>query len=215
MDATTRDTILDAAERLFARQGYAATSIKAIGTEAGVNPALLYYYFTDKDALYRETLRRAIGAMIESASARLGDSADPAGQIRAFVVSQAGYLATHPNLSRLMMRELVDHEAAHAVEQITALSTTVFARLCELIRLGQQHGRFRPELDPAFAAVSTVAVVVHFFTARPAVARLLGYGADGIPADVIEAYGRHAADYALAALLVPAPHPVAPRARRR
>ena len=55
---STRDSILDAAEALFARQGFDATTIKDIGTAAGVNAALLYYYFTDKATLYEAVLRR-------------------------------------------------------------------------------------------------------------------------------------------------------------
>jgi len=47
----TRDLILDAAEQLFAAQGFTATTIKQIGRAAGVNSALLYYYFADKDRL--------------------------------------------------------------------------------------------------------------------------------------------------------------------
>lgn len=53
----SRDQILDAAEWLFAEQGYARTTIKQIGRAAGVNSALLYYYFTDKEELYQEALR--------------------------------------------------------------------------------------------------------------------------------------------------------------
>ena len=44
-ESTTEGAILDAAVSLFARQGYARTTIKQIAGEAGVNSALLYYYF--------------------------------------------------------------------------------------------------------------------------------------------------------------------------
>ena len=60
----SRDQILDAAERLFAAQGFARTTIKDIGREAGVNSALLYYYFADKDQLYREVLRRFVSRLV-------------------------------------------------------------------------------------------------------------------------------------------------------
>jgi AcrR family transcriptional regulator len=53
MPPDTRHLILDAAERLFAAQGFPRTTIKQIGQAAGVNSALLYYYFGDKDRLYR------------------------------------------------------------------------------------------------------------------------------------------------------------------
>ena len=44
----TRQKILDAAERLFADQGFDATSVESIAAAAGVNKALIYYYFKDK-----------------------------------------------------------------------------------------------------------------------------------------------------------------------
>src|ERR1051326_5113762 len=61
---TAREQILDAAERLFARKGFDPTTIKEIGAAAKVNPALLYYYFRDKEELYRAVLQRVAGALV-------------------------------------------------------------------------------------------------------------------------------------------------------
>jgi len=47
----TRERILDAAERLFARRGVAATSMRALTQAAGVNLAAVHYHFGSKDAL--------------------------------------------------------------------------------------------------------------------------------------------------------------------
>jgi AcrR family transcriptional regulator len=49
----TRDTILDAAEELFARSGYAAASVREIAAKAGVNQALVHHYFASKDGLFK------------------------------------------------------------------------------------------------------------------------------------------------------------------
>ena len=54
----TRDTILDAAEQLFARLGYATTSFRDIAVEANVNPALISYYFGSKRVLYEAVYKR-------------------------------------------------------------------------------------------------------------------------------------------------------------
>ncbi len=59
---TTRDRLLDAAERLFAAHGYTGVSLRRITVEAGVNVAAIHYHFGAKDRLLTAVfLRRAIG----------------------------------------------------------------------------------------------------------------------------------------------------------
>lgn len=52
----TRQQILDAARELFAQRGYAGTSMRAIGSAAGVDPALVHHYFGTKEELFRAVL---------------------------------------------------------------------------------------------------------------------------------------------------------------
>jgi AcrR family transcriptional regulator len=213
-DPTARDHILDAAERLFAARGFPRTTIKQIGHEAGVNSALMYYYFGDKERLYREVLHRLVGSLIQGAGRGLDAGGSPERRLRAFLQAQAETLAANPRFARLLVRELADSDAAYAVEQIQLLAGSIFRRLCDLIREGQTSGAFRQDLDPRFAAISTLAQVAYFFMARPAVRILLGFGAEGPPATVVRAFSRHAADYALAALAPQgARRPARPRAR--
>lgn len=54
----TRELLLAAAERLFAERGFAATSVRMIAAEAGVNWSLVGYYFRGKDGLLAEVYRR-------------------------------------------------------------------------------------------------------------------------------------------------------------
>ena len=59
----TKERILDTAERLFAQQGYAATSLRGIIAEAGVNLAAVHYHFHSKEALLEALiLRRSVPA---------------------------------------------------------------------------------------------------------------------------------------------------------
>jgi TetR/AcrR family transcriptional regulator len=207
----SRTAILDAGQRLFAVQGFPATTIKQIGTEAGVNSALLYYYFKDKETLYREVLRRIVGSFVASGLRAFDSASSPPEAIRALVMAQTEFLTAHPDFPRIMSRELVDHGATHASEHITEIAANLFRRLCETIREGQRSGVFRRDLDPQFAAISTVAQVVYFHIARPAVGILLGHGTRGVPAAVSRDFGAHAADFAIAALSAPP----APRAASR
>lgn len=55
-DSGTRAAILEAAQDLFAERGYDGASIRAIATDAGVDPALIRHFFTDKDTLFSASI---------------------------------------------------------------------------------------------------------------------------------------------------------------
>ena len=199
-----QDAILDAAERLFAARGFARATIKEIGHEAGVNSALLYYYFGDKEGLYRAVLHRLVEGLVARTGGSLDRAGSPDARLRRLLEAQAEVLLAHPHFPKLFLRELADHDAARAVEPFQLLAGTTFRRLCDLIRKGQRAGVFRAELDPRFAAISTVAQVAYFFMARPLIGILLDRGTHGPTPNQARAFARHAADFALAALTQPA-----------
>jgi len=198
--ADSRTGILDAAEQLFARHGFRSTTIKAIAGEAGVNTALLYYYFPDKQGLYHAVLERAFGGLIGEGENRLAGQQDPEQAVRAFVALQASYFGRHPNRPHLFVRELLDHGAEHAAGQLTRLAATLFRRLCGIIEQGQAAGQFRPDLDPRRAAISVVSQVAWFQVARPAIGILVGTGPVGPSPVWADEFASHAADFAVSAL---------------
>jgi AcrR family transcriptional regulator len=65
MSASTQTQILDAAEKLFARQGFEATSLRAIIADAGVNLAAIHYHFRSKEGLVRAVLQRRLAPINE------------------------------------------------------------------------------------------------------------------------------------------------------
>jgi len=62
----TRSALLNAAERLMLEAGYAAVSARRVAAEAGVNVALVYYYFANMDALFIALFRRGADRSLES-----------------------------------------------------------------------------------------------------------------------------------------------------
>jgi TetR/AcrR family transcriptional regulator len=210
-DATS--AILDAAETLFARQGFAATTIKAIGKEAGVNPALLYYYFPDKERLYHAVLERRLGTATRDVGSVLSADHSPLETLTLLLRSYARRMHESPSIPRLLVRELADHQAAHALPIIREIAAGLFRRICEIIQAGQAQGLIRPDLEPRFTAISLVSQMAWFFVAQPAVSRMLGY--EGIvPPEVVERYVDHAVRFSLAALTPPVVSP-APTSRTR
>jgi AcrR family transcriptional regulator len=81
---TTKDRILNAAERLFARDGFEATSLRAITAEAGVNLAAVNYHFQSKEALVQAVIGRRMGpvnaqrlSLLDAHEAEAGDAPVP------------------------------------------------------------------------------------------------------------------------------------------
>ncbi|MGQ0702568.1 MAG: TetR/AcrR family transcriptional regulator [Gemmatimonadales bacterium] len=198
--ARARYQILDAAEALFARKGLGPTTIKEIGADARQNPALLYYYFGSKAALYRDVLHRLVSAMVARGGAALDRSASPSDAIRALTRAQVEFLLSHPNAPKLLVREMIDHDARRAETLLLEVAAKLFDRLCRLIRLGQREGQFRSDIEPRFAAISTVSQAVYFAVARPAIGLFFGQGTRGVSARTARAFAKHAGEFAVAAL---------------
>ena len=108
-DAASREVILAAATELFAAQGYSGVTIKEIATKAKVNSALLYYYFEDKEGLYRTVLNELVGSLSRGIGGSLaGSPPTPEEGVRRFVAAQAERFAANKAFSRLVLRELFD-----------------------------------------------------------------------------------------------------------
>jgi AcrR family transcriptional regulator len=85
---STKDRILDVAERLFARDGIEGTSLRNITAEAGVNLAAVNYHFQSKDALTWAVIARRMGpvnerrlALLDECEAAAGDGPLPLDQV--------------------------------------------------------------------------------------------------------------------------------------
>ena len=68
-----RSAIVNAAIRVFARQGFADASIQTVAAEAGVAPTAVYYHFAGKDELFEAALRQVLTSMSEVVVAARAD----------------------------------------------------------------------------------------------------------------------------------------------
>lgn len=100
----TRARILEAAERLFSRDGFDATTVDEIARAAGVNKALIYYHFENKDDL----LLRLFESIIEEVEAHTGamkGGSDPAAALRRQIREEVEFLAARRPIVTLMLAE--------------------------------------------------------------------------------------------------------------
>ncbi len=103
----TRAAILQAAIAEFASAGVEGARTGEIARAAGVNKALLYYYFQDKEALYGAVLDQVYSGLVESILAAMDAEHDPARRILAYAGAHFDYAAKSPFLPKLVSREMM------------------------------------------------------------------------------------------------------------
>ncbi|HEY7482325.1 MAG TPA: TetR/AcrR family transcriptional regulator [Gemmatimonadales bacterium] len=105
----TRAAILDAAEKLFARKGFDATSLSDVGTLAGVSRGTPGYFFGSKADLYQAVLDQSFAEAREAVRAgrarALASGQSPEAILAGAVSDYFDFLAARPNFIRLIERE--------------------------------------------------------------------------------------------------------------
>ncbi|HDP80246.1 MAG TPA: TetR/AcrR family transcriptional regulator [Spirochaetes bacterium] len=111
---TTRHKILMAAKTEFAERGFRGSRIGSIAKRAGVNQALVHYYFESKEKLYESLLRRLFGVTELRSLERFiaGRPLTPSQELYVMLYFMSfGTMSTYdPEMERIMFREYLDHE---------------------------------------------------------------------------------------------------------
>ena len=112
-----RSAIVNAAIRVFARQGFADASIQTVAAEAGVAPTAVYYHFAGKDELFEAALRQVLTSMSEVVVAARADDEPGNPEILGHVIAAVwGWLETNPEAGAL-----VNHHLPGATTRAAAL----------------------------------------------------------------------------------------------
>lgn len=160
----TRDSILDAAEELFATQGVSGTTLQHIATTAGVTRGAIYWHFEDKAALFNALMERA-KMPLESAFYLLEKDSpvDPLADLHEYLVCVFKLTVDDLRARRAfeiatIKMELV--EEMNAVRRRRAEWKARWMATCEgRIRIGVDHGLLKPDVDPEVVALGLHALV--------------------------------------------------------
>ncbi len=173
----SRAAILEAAAREFAEHGIAGARTDAIAREAGVNKALLYYYFKDKDTLYAAVLDNAFAGLKKSVFQVLDGDLPPRAKMLAYAGAYFDFVASNQLYPRLMQREMMAAKEGHSqhIEKIIKnYFRPIFERVGGLIQQGISDGEFRP-VNPAQFIPSMVAMTIFYFSSAPVMQKIVGF----------------------------------------
>jgi TetR/AcrR family transcriptional regulator, fatty acid metabolism regulator protein len=146
-----RRVILDAAVRVFARQGFHTCRVSDIADEAGVAYGLVYHYFSSKeqilDTLFLERWDVMLAAIAETDASALPPR-EKLFTIASFIIDSYRH---DPDLMKVIIVEVT--RAANTFGRThLAKIREAYAQIAGIVRTAQLEGAFRPEVTPEFAA---------------------------------------------------------------
>jgi AcrR family transcriptional regulator len=100
--------IIEAAQKRFGLYGIEKTSMREIASDLKLSKASLYYYFPDKESLYRAVVEQEQSEFISRITKRILSIHEPEQLLREYAVSRLSYFRTLLNLSRLRMEAYSD-----------------------------------------------------------------------------------------------------------
>jgi AcrR family transcriptional regulator len=148
-----RRHILDAAIRVFARQGFHSTRVSDIADEAGVAYGLVYHYFNSKEEVLNELFVERwslLLAAIEEADA--GDET-PRAKLRAVAGFIVDSYRHEPELMKVIIVEVTRAANSFGRTHLPEIRRA-YDSITKIVAEGQEAGAFRRDIDPAFASMS-------------------------------------------------------------
>jgi AcrR family transcriptional regulator len=156
-----RMQLLDAAAILFARQGFAGTRVQQITDSAGLNKAMLYYYFGSKDDIYNVLIDEGLGIIDRAVSAAEQSGGGIADRLRIMLSNYLAFAAEHPELARIVFREVFGEGEAARLRVAQNFMDRV-RRLEALLGVARERGELRTDVELWFSAYSLLGMANMF-----------------------------------------------------
>jgi AcrR family transcriptional regulator len=148
----TKQDLLDAALRIFSRDGYAAARLVDIAREADVTRGAIYHHFENKAALYLALIARAEAEQQAVMQAAIAEGGDIAAVTRRILASSFKALVARPTYRRVMALSLFkvadSEELGDLVAKRRQEAVTLIAAIAPILAQGIEAGLFRADLDP-------------------------------------------------------------------
>jgi TetR/AcrR family transcriptional regulator, fatty acid metabolism regulator protein len=148
-----RRQILDAAVRVFARQGFHATRVSDIADEAGVAYGLVYHYFRSKDEVLNELFVERWSLLltaIEEADQAGGSHRDRMAAVASFIIDSYKH---DPELMKVIIVEVTRAANSFGRTHLTEIRRA-YNSIAKIVADGQEAGEFRRDIDPLFASMT-------------------------------------------------------------
>jgi AcrR family transcriptional regulator len=166
----TRARLLAAATDEFASRGFDGAAVDRIARRAGLNKAMIYYHFRNKQALYLEILRDMFASVGVETERIVATTLPPARKLDLFIETLMREARARPHFPPMMLREIA--EGGRHLDRLTLLAVgTVFRSVVAILQQGQREGQFAPA-DPTLTYFTIVGPMIFYLASTPVRAAL-------------------------------------------
>lgn len=171
----TREALLKAATKVFARHGYDGGSLEKISSLAQSHDRMIYYYFGSKEALFLAVLEDIYRRMDEAEAKCEVSPDDPVGSLRNVIRFKVNFYRNNPDFVTLLNAEnMLKGRHAAKSERAVEYSSRAVTLIADLLEAGEHAGVFRTGLKARDVYLLIVATSYFFTSNRYTLSAFLG-----------------------------------------
>jgi TetR/AcrR family transcriptional regulator len=161
-----RESLLKAATDLLRQRAGADLSLAEIAGRAGVNAAMVHYYFGSKAELFDVVIARATAEMVEKLGAPAPCEASATDKLSRRILITVELFRDHPYLGRLLRNEVVNKSGVTRARFLQRFIPAAIRATSDIIQEGVKSGEFR-NVDAEFIWVAITGICEFWFVATP------------------------------------------------
>lgn len=166
-ERSTEENILEAAKTVFTQKGYAATRMQEIADTAGINKAMLHYYFRSKDKLFRVIFLEALDLLAPVVLRVLKSDKPILGKVYDLIDAELEMNLSHPHLALFIMNELSQNPEGLREELRRRVGDQGMLKdFAHQMQTEIEAGKIRA-YDPLHLIINTMSMCIMPFIAQP------------------------------------------------
>jgi len=138
----SKKIILDNAIKLFSTKGYGSSSMDELAQISGLNKAMIFYYFKNKQGLYDAVIELIMDEIYETVSNEGEDKNNPSLELEIFIKTYAKFACSHKYLPALLLREL-SNSGENISESLFFKMRKLYVYFSDILKRGEEKGIFK------------------------------------------------------------------------